>query len=89
MADVAPSSITTPEAHYKFNIKMTCGGCSGAIERTLGKLEGVKSYNVSLETQTADIVAEPSLEYSTLLEKLKKTGKTIEGGEKDGVVMDV
>ena len=25
---------------YKFNVAMSCGGCSGAIERVLKKLEG-------------------------------------------------
>lgn len=25
---------------YKFNVTMTCGGCSGAVERVLKKLEG-------------------------------------------------
>lgn len=28
------------EHNYKFNITMTCGGCSGAVERVLKKLEG-------------------------------------------------
>lgn len=28
------------EHTYNFNIKMTCGGCSGAIERVLKKLDG-------------------------------------------------
>ena len=28
------------ENHYKFNVTMTCGGCSGAVERVLKKLEG-------------------------------------------------
>lgn len=28
------------EAHYKFGIQMTCGGCSGAIERVLKRMEG-------------------------------------------------
>lgn len=28
------------EHHYKFNVKMTCGGCSGAVERVLKKLDG-------------------------------------------------
>ncbi len=27
--------------HYKFNVKMTCGGCSGAVERVLKKMEGM------------------------------------------------
>lgn len=116
---------------YKFNVTMTCGGCSGAVERVLKKLDGkshcsalhniedrihhsfpvhsatfrtlfplysltdargffanctgVKEYNVSLETQTADITAEDSLSYETVLEKIKKTGKTVNSGEADGV----
>ncbi|KAJ8114706.1 hypothetical protein OPT61_g3485 [Boeremia exigua] len=77
------------EHNYKFNIAMSCGGCSGAVERVLKKLEGVKSYNVSLETQTADIVAEDSLSYETVLEKIKKTGKTVKSGEADGSPRDV
>jgi copper chaperone len=28
---------------YKFNVAMSCGGCSGAIERVLKKLEGQSS----------------------------------------------
>ncbi|MCJ1236753.1 Cytosolic copper metallochaperone [Varicellaria rhodocarpa] len=70
--------------HYKFNISMNCGGCSGAVERVLKKLDGVKSYEVSLETQSANIVTEPSLEYDTVLEKIKKTGKKVNSGEADG-----
>ncbi|ORX92896.1 heavy metal-associated domain-containing protein [Clohesyomyces aquaticus] len=77
------------EHTYKFNVAMSCGGCSGAVERVLKKLDGVKSYNVSLETQTAEIVTEENLEYSTVLEKIKKTGKTVKSGEADGSPMDV
>ncbi|KAJ4994223.1 iron copper transporter [Stagonosporopsis vannaccii] len=77
------------EHNYKFNIAMSCGGCSGAVERVLKKLDGVKSYNVSLENQTADIVAEDSLSYETVLEKIKKTGKTVKSGEADGSPRDV
>ena len=50
---------------------------------------GVKSYNVSLETQTAEIVAEESLDYETVLEKIKKTGKKVNSGEADGTPKDV
>jgi hypothetical protein len=52
-------------------------------------LPGVKSYNVSLETQTAEIVTEESLDYETVLEKIKKTGKTVKSGEADGSPRDV
>jgi len=75
--------------HYKFNVTMTCGGCSGAVERVLKKLDGVKEYNVSLDTQTADITAADSVAYETVLEKIKKTGKTVNSGEADGVAMAV
>ncbi|KAL8782977.1 MAG: hypothetical protein Q9195_009520 [Heterodermia aff. obscurata] len=75
--------------HYKFNIKMSCSGCSGAVDRVLKKTEGVQSYTVSLEDQTADIYAEESLPYETVLEKIKKTGKEVKSGEKDGVPADI
>ncbi|KAG7004659.1 hypothetical protein G7Y79_00024g056090 [Physcia stellaris] len=77
------SNVEAPH-HYKFNIKMTCSGCSGAIDRVLKKTEGVKDYKVSLEDQTADVYAEESLQYETVLEKIKKTGKEVKSGEKDG-----
>jgi copper chaperone len=32
------------EHHYKFNVQMTCGGCSGAVERVLKKLDGIASH---------------------------------------------
>lgn len=32
--------ITMADHEYKFNVSMSCGGCSGAIERVLKKLEG-------------------------------------------------
>ncbi|OCT52292.1 Metal homeostasis factor ATX1 [Cladophialophora carrionii] len=77
------------EHHYKFNVKMNCGGCSGAVERVLKKLDGVKEFNVSLDTQTADVTTEDSVSYETVLEKIKKTGKQVNSGEADGVTMAV
>ncbi|KAL8931606.1 MAG: hypothetical protein Q9211_006845 [Gyalolechia sp. 1 TL-2023] len=73
---------TSPH-HYKFNITMTCSGCSGAIDRVLKKLQGVDTYNVSLENQTADVYAQEGLTYETVLEKIKKTGKEVKKGWKD------
>ncbi|KAJ5714288.1 Metal homeostasis factor ATX1 [Penicillium malachiteum] len=74
---------------YKFNVAMSCGGCSGAVERILKKLEGVKSFDVSLESQTATIATEPSLSYDTVLAAIKKTGKAVKSGEADGQAMSV
>ena len=45
---------------------------------------GVKSYDVSLDTQTATVQTEDSVSYATVLEKIKKTGKTVNSGEADG-----
>jgi copper chaperone len=50
----------------------------------LTTLPGVESYNVSLESQTAEVTAADSLSYETVLEKIKKTGKTIKSAEADG-----
>ncbi|KAI9928510.1 hypothetical protein ASPWEDRAFT_105606 [Aspergillus wentii DTO 134E9] len=74
---------------YKFNVSMSCGGCSGAVDRVLKKLDGIKSYDVNLQSQTAVVVAEPSLSYDTVLATIKKTGKTVNTGEADGQSMSV
>jgi hypothetical protein len=52
-------------------------------------ITGVESYNVSLETQTAEIVTAESLDYDTVLEKIKKTGKKVKSGEADGEPREV
>ncbi|KAJ5112111.1 Metal homeostasis factor ATX1 [Penicillium argentinense] len=77
------------EHQYKFNVAMSCGGCSGAVERVLKKLEGVKSFDVNLESQTANITTEPTVSYDTVLATIKKTGKTVNSGEADGKIMSV
>jgi copper chaperone len=47
-------------------------------------LLGVKSFDVSLDSQTASVITEPSLDYNTVLEKIKKTGKKVNSAEADG-----
>ncbi|KAK3941741.1 heavy-metal-associated domain-containing protein [Diplogelasinospora grovesii] len=94
MADVqqteAPAVQDATATHtYKFNVAMSCGGCSGAVDRVLKKLEGVKSYEVSLENQTATVVAEPTLPYEKVLKTIAKTGKKVNSGEADGVQQSV
>jgi copper chaperone len=32
------------EHNYKFEVAMSCGGCSGAIERVLKKLDGERTH---------------------------------------------
>ncbi|KAI1005524.1 hypothetical protein K3495_g2700 [Podosphaera aphanis] len=74
---------------YKFNVQMSCGGCSGAITRVLEKLEGVESFDVSLDSQTATVTASDSLSYDTVLATIKKTGKKVLSGEADGETKSV
>lgn len=50
---------------------------------------GVKSHTVSLETQTAEVTAADSLDYDTVLNTIKKTGKKVNSGEADGKSMAV
>jgi copper chaperone len=59
---------------------MACGGCSGAVERVLSKLEGVESFEVSLEGQTAVVrtKAGSGLTPEAVLEAVSKTGKKAE-----------
>jgi copper chaperone len=49
-----------------------------------GVPSGVKSYDVSLDTQTATVHTEPFLGYRTVLQTIKKTGKTVISGKADG-----
>ncbi len=43
---------------------------------------------MNLEQQTADVYTD-SVAYETVLEKIKKTGKEVRGGERDGEVVGV
>lgn len=74
--------------HYHFNIAMSCTGCSGAVERVLKKTDGLSSYTVSLDTQSADVYTD-DVSFEAVLEKIRKTGKEVRGAERDGVGMGV
>lgn len=38
---------------YKFDVAMSCGGCSGAIERVLKKLDGLSTPPAPLSQRSA------------------------------------
>ena len=64
-----------------FRVGMTCEGCSNAIKRVLGKLEGVSS----IETNVAEklvVVRGPGAGEARVVEALRKWGaaanKTVE-----------
>jgi len=73
------------------------GGYGCSHERVLSidqatdvPLTGVEKYEVSLETQTAEVVTkDDSLEYNTVLTTIAKTGKKVKSGQADGKDMPV
>ncbi|KAK4166217.1 heavy-metal-associated domain-containing protein [Cladorrhinum sp. PSN259] len=88
-AVAAPAAGENEQHKYVFNVTMPCGGCSGAVERVLKKLDGVISYTVSLDTQLATVITDESLPYEKVLKTIHKTGKKINSGEADGVEQSI
>ncbi|KIK95237.1 hypothetical protein PAXRUDRAFT_398535 [Paxillus rubicundulus Ve08.2h10] len=62
------------QGEYQFNVKMSCEGCSGAVNRALAKVEGI-TYEVKLKEQQVNVKGD--VPYDTILEKIKKTGKEV------------
>ncbi|KAG5898620.1 hypothetical protein JTB14_020996 [Gonioctena quinquepunctata] len=60
---------------HEYKVTMTCEGCSGAVERVLGKLKdkGVEDININLENQSVKV--KTTLSAEEILEIIKKTGK--------------
>jgi copper chaperone len=45
----------------KFDVKgMTCGGCTGSVQRVLSKIDGVSHVDVSLSPGSATLEADPT-----------------------------
>ncbi|XP_050038942.1 copper transport protein ATOX1 [Dermacentor andersoni] len=61
---------------HEFHVEMTCEGCSGAVQRVLGKLadQGVNKVDIDLKEQR--VFVDSTLSCEQLLEVLKKAGKT-------------
>ncbi|WRT69486.1 uncharacterized protein IL334_006472 [Kwoniella shivajii] len=76
-----PGSKPTAPA-YSYNVKMTCTGCSGAVNRVLGKnIQFPNAYHISLPTQQV-LIWGPSLPpFEEVTAKIAKTGKVINSQE--------
>lgn len=63
---------------HEYTVQMTCEGCSGAVQRVLGKLEGkgISKINIDLKGQKVQVTSTLSAE--EVLEVIKKTGKKVE-----------
>ncbi|KAJ8949799.1 hypothetical protein NQ318_000497 [Aromia moschata] len=62
----------------EFKVTMTCEGCSGAVNKVLGKMKdkGVEDIEISLKDQRVKVTT--SLPPNEILEAIKKTGKEVE-----------
>jgi copper chaperone CopZ len=47
---------------------MTCGGCTGSVQRTLSKIDGVSHVEVRLNPGVASVVADPARVTSAQIE---------------------
>ncbi|KAG0434269.1 hypothetical protein HPB47_019226 [Ixodes persulcatus] len=61
---------------HEFEVEMTCEGCSGAVQRVLGKLEGQGVNKVEIDLPNKRVFIDSTLSSEKLLEVLKKAGKT-------------
>ena len=75
------------------SIKITCSGCSGAVERVLKKTDGersdilsTRSYLITdfvgvasydISLEKQEVLVKGTIPYDDLLEKIKKTGKEV------------
>ncbi|KAG0379767.1 Cytosolic copper metallochaperone [Mortierella sp. AD032] len=65
---------------YKYDVTMSCGGCSGAVSKALTNLEGIEKFDVSLETQKVTVES-ATLSEAEVLAVIQKTGKTAKVSE--------
>lgn len=75
-AEPAQAPAATGDATAKFKVDgMHCGGCASAIKGSLGKLDGVKSVEVTLKPGGTTVVYDPKkVTTDTLKEKIEKLG---------------
>nr|XP_019589969.1 PREDICTED: copper transport protein ATOX1 [Rhinolophus sinicus]XP_019589970.1 PREDICTED: copper transport protein ATOX1 [Rhinolophus sinicus] len=69
-----PTVASSVMPKHEFTVDMTCEGCSSAVTRVLNKLGGVQ-FEIDLPSKKVSIESEHSVD--TLLETLRKTGKTV------------
>lgn len=58
---------------HEFSVVMTCDGCSGAVNRVLGRVKEVTKIDIDMEAQK--VCVESTLSGEELLATLKKTGR--------------
>ncbi|GEQ72167.1 hypothetical protein JCM33374_g5853 [Metschnikowia sp. JCM 33374] len=66
---------------YQFNVTMACSGCSNAVSKALGKVDGITDTKIDLPSQTVDVTTADSVDYDTVLSAISKTGKKVNDGK--------
>jgi len=61
---------------HEFQVEMTCGGCSGAVERVLGKLQGLGVEKVECDLDAQRVYVTTTMTAEEILAIIKKTGKS-------------
>lgn len=61
---------------HTFKVKMTCGGCSGAVERALKRHSEVSNIEIDMEKQLVHVTT--TLDQDTVFGIISKTGKATE-----------
>ncbi|TKY53487.1 Copper transport protein CCH [Spatholobus suberectus] len=54
-------------------VGMSCQGCAGAVNRVLGKMEGVESFDIDLKEQK--VTVKGNVQPDEVLQAVSKTGK--------------
>jgi len=62
---------------YAYNVTMTCGGCSGAVNRVLSRMPGVEKIDIDMDKQLVTVHTTDAVSHDQVLEAIKKTGKAV------------
>ncbi|XP_047316197.1 copper transport protein ATX1-like [Impatiens glandulifera] len=54
-------------------VAMSCEGCSGAVKRVLGKMEGVESFDIDMKEQK--VTVKGNVKPDAVFQTVSKTGK--------------
>ncbi|CAK8540714.1 unnamed protein product [Lathyrus sativus] len=57
-------------------VKMSCSGCSGAVNRVLEKMEGVESFDIDMKEQK--VTVKGNVKPQDVFDTVSKTGKKTE-----------
>ncbi len=63
---MATTTVTAPDIH--------CDGCASSIKRALGRVPGVETVDVDIETKAVTVNHEPTVTRETIVDKLDKAG---------------